>query len=180
MAKKLFRRLLPDVHTVRTHKSLRTVAHFLHEPNLWHLNRRSVAGGAAVGLFWAFIPMPFQMLPAAVFSLLFRVNLPIAVAGVWLTNPLTWVPIYYFCYRIGAWTLGTPPRTLPAEVSWEWFMSRLDYFWQPLLLGCVIVGAMSAAAGYFGVRLLWRWHVIRDWEKRRQRVTSASARRPRA
>ena len=51
----------------------------LHHPNLWHLHRRSVAGGVAVGMFCGLIPGPFQMIGAAIMSVLFRVNLPVAV-----------------------------------------------------------------------------------------------------
>jgi uncharacterized protein (DUF2062 family) len=172
MAKKLFRRLLPDAHAVRTHKALRRLGRFLHEPNLWHLNRRSVAGGAAVGMFWAFIPIPTQMVPATLVSVLLRVNLPIAVAGVWITNPLTFAPIYYFCYTLGAWVLGTPVQEVEFAVSREWLGSELGRIWQPFLLGCLMVSTVSAALAYFAVRLLWRLHVVRDWERRKRRVKS--------
>ena len=78
MAKKLIRRYLPDAHKIRDHKHLRLFGTLLHDPNLWHLNRRSVAGAFAVGLFMAFVPMPFQMIPAAALAILLRVNLPIS------------------------------------------------------------------------------------------------------
>ncbi len=180
MAKKLFRRFLPDSHQVRSHQSLGTLSRFLHEPDLWHLNRRSVAGGAAVGLFWAFVPMPFQMLPAAITALAARVNLPISLVGVWITNPLTAAPIYYFCYRVGAFVLGTGAEAPAFEASWTWLMAELVHIWQPLLLGCVITGATAAGLGYLAVRLVWRWHVVRDWEKRRRRVRPGPAHRPQA
>lgn len=170
MAKKLFRRFLPDAHAVRTHKSLRRLGRFLHEPNLWHLNRRSVAGGAAVGLFCAFLPIPAQMIPATLVSVLLRVNLPIAIAGVWVTNPLTVAPIYYFCYVLGAWVLGTPVQEVQFAISWEWFGGELQRIWQPFLLGCLLVSSVSAALAYLVVRLLWRLHVVRDWDKRKRRV----------
>ena len=70
MAKKLIRRYLPDPHKIRDHKHLRLFGTLLHDPNLWHLNRRSVSGAFAVGLFMAFVPMPFQMIPAAALAIL--------------------------------------------------------------------------------------------------------------
>lgn len=168
MAKKLIRRYLPNPHKIRDHKHLRLFGRLLHDPNLWHLNRRSVSGAAAIGLFMAFVPMPLQMIPAAALAIYFRVNLPIAVALVWLTNPFTMAPVFYFCYHLGAWVLQTPVQPVTLELSLEWLTSEFHRVWQPFLLGSLIVSAVSAATGYFGMRLLWRWHVIRDWETRRK------------
>ena len=51
----------------------------LFHPALWHLNRRSAAGGVAVGLFCGLIPGPLQMLGAGIACVLFRVNLPVSL-----------------------------------------------------------------------------------------------------
>ena len=168
MAKKFIRRYLPDPHKIRAHKHLRLFGTLLHEPNLWHLNRRSASGAFAVGLFMAFVPMPFQMLPAAAAAILLRVNLPIAVALVWITNPITMPPVFYFCYTLGAWLLDTPVHAVEFEISWEWISTELIRIWRPFLLGSFLVATVAAAAGFFGIRGLWRWHVIRDWEKRKK------------
>jgi uncharacterized protein (DUF2062 family) len=168
MTKKFIRRHLPDPHKIREHKHLRLFGTLLHDPNLWHLNRRSASGAFAVGLFMAFVPMPFQMIPAAALAILLRVNLPITVALVWITNPLTIAPVSYFCYHLGAWVLDTPVHAVEFEISWEWISTELIRIWKPFLLGSLLVSAISAAAGYFGIRSLWRWHVIRDWEKRKK------------
>jgi len=37
------------------------------------------------------------------------------------------------------------------------------------LFGSLLVSAMSAAAGYFGMHALWRWHVVREWEGRKRK-----------
>lgn len=169
MAKKLIRRYLPDPHKIRDHKHLRLFGTLLHDPNLWHLNRRSASGAFAVGLFMAFVPMPFQMIPAAGAAILLRVNLPIAVALVWITNPITMPPVFYFCYNLGAWLLDTPVHAVEFEISREWIGTELVRIWKPFLLGSFLVAAVSSALGYFGIRALWRWHVIRDWEKRKER-----------
>ena len=169
MAKKIIRRFLPDADKIRNHRHLKFFGQRLHDPNLWHLNRSSVAGAFAVGLFMAFVPMPFQMIPAAAGAMLFRVNLPIAVALVWITNPFTMPPIFYFAYRLGALVLGTPAQNVVFEISWEWMTAELVRVWRPFLVGSLLIAGVSAATGYFGIRALWRWHVSRDWERRKKK-----------
>ncbi len=169
MAKKYIRRFLPDPHKIREHRHLRLFGTLLHDPNLWHLNRRSASGAFAVGLFMAFVPMPFQMIPAAAAAILLRVNLPISVALVWITNPFTMPPVFYFCYTLGAWLLETPVHAVEFEVSWEWASTELVRIWKPFLLGSFLVAAVCSALGYFGIRALWRWHVIREWEQRKEK-----------
>lgn len=173
MARKLIRRYMPDTHKIRTHKHLQFFGKLLHDANLWHLNRRSVSGAFAIGLFMAFVPMPFQMIPAAALAIWFRVNLPIAVALVWLTNPVTMPPVFYFCYKVGTWVLQRPLKQFDFELTWDWLTNELGQIWQPFLLGCFLVGAIVAAAGYFGMHALWRWHVVRDWERRKARRAKA-------
>lgn len=170
MPKKFLKRLMPDHRAIREHKHLRIFGKLLHDPNLFHLNRRSASGAFANGLFWAFVPMPFQMLPAALFAILFRVNLPLSIALVWITNPITMPPIFYFCYKVGSWLLDVPVHTMEAEFSMEWLQAELSLIWQPFLLGCFVMGILSSLLGYFGIRGLWRLHLIRHWQhKKRER-----------
>ena len=168
MPKHLIRRFAPDHQALREHRHLQIFGKLLHDPNLWHLNRRSVSGAFAVGLFWAMIPMPFQMVAAAATSILFRVNLPIAVALVWITNPLTMPPIFYGAYKVGAWILDTPVRNIQFELTVEWITNELSAIWQPFLLGCFISGLFFATLGNVAIRLFWRWHVNHNWRKRKQ------------
>jgi len=168
MARRLIKRYMPDTHKIRHHKHLKIFGTLLHDPNLWHLNRHSVSDAFAVGLFMAFVPIPLQMIPAAAFAIYFRANLPISVALVWITNPFTMPPVYYFCYKLGTWILGTKLRDFEFAISWSWLANELGYIWQPFLLGCFIVSTLSAIAGYYGMHGLWRWHVVRDWERRKK------------
>ena len=170
MPRKFIKRYLPDPHYVRQHNTLRRVfGDLLHDANLWHLNRRSAAGAAAVGLFCAFIPLPGQMVAAAALAILCRVNLPLSVALVWVTNPVTIPPVFYATYRIGAWILGSNQPPPAFELSVQWLLQEFDHIWQPLLLGSFIAGTVSAALGYALMRLIWRWHVLREWQRRRLR-----------
>ncbi len=168
MPRKLLRRYIPDHHTVRNHKHLRIFGNALQHPNLWHLNRHSVSGAFAVGLFMAWMPMPLQMFPAAAAAILFQVNLPIAIALVWLTNPITMPPLFWSAYLLGAQILDEPvSEAMQFEVSWAWLQHELGLIWEPFLLGCLILGAASGLLGYIGVRLYWKWHVAHSWKLRR-------------
>lgn len=173
MPKRLLRKLLPDHRRIREHPHLSRFGARLHDPNLWHLNRRSVAGGTALGLFTSMIPFPGQMIIAAALAIWVRVNLPLSVALVWLTNPLTMPPIYFFAYKVGAWVLGRAPRDVNFELSVKWVGEELATIWEPFLLGCFICGVLAAALGYGAVRLLWRWQVIHTWELRKERRRKA-------
>ena len=168
MARKLLKRYLPEVGKLNEYRGLRVFGQLLHDPNLWHLNRYSASGAVAVGLFIAFMPIPFQMVPAAALAIMLRLNLPLAVVLVWVTNPFTMPPLFYLCYKVGAWILGSVDHELAFAWSWEWFRKGLVRVWEPFLLGCSVMGSLSALAGYFGTRALWRWHVITQWERRKK------------
>ena len=122
--KQFFQRYLPDPHQLRSHKNLRFLGDLLHDPRLWHFSRRSTVRGLAAGMFFAFVPVPWQMLLAATAAALLRFNMPVAVAMVWITNPLTIPPIFFACYQFGAWLLGTPPLDWAYEPSLDWFLKQ--------------------------------------------------------
>jgi uncharacterized protein (DUF2062 family) len=170
MPKRFIKRYMPDHETIRGHKHLQFLGTLLHDPNILHLNRRSVSGAFAVGLFMAFVPVPFQMVLGAIGAIVFRVNLPISVGLVWITNPLTIPPIYYFAYKVGTWVLHTPTREIHFQLSTEWVMQELGAIWEPLLLGCLICGSVSAVLGYVLVRGLWRLQVSLHWRKRKRKA----------
>lgn len=106
MSRKWFRRCLPTVERVREVKALARFGDALFHPALWHLNRRSTAGGVAAGLFCGLIPGPFQMHGAGIAAAIFRVNLPVVLASMPYTNPLTIFPLYLVAYQLGAFVLG--------------------------------------------------------------------------
>ena len=62
MPRRTLQRFLPQPHFVREHKSLRLLALVLHDPNLFHLNRRSVSLAAFVSVFVGLQPVPMHML----------------------------------------------------------------------------------------------------------------------
>jgi uncharacterized protein len=160
--KKFFQRYLPPIAQIKSHPSLQFFGKRLHDPNLWHLNRRSVAGGTAIGLFSAFILIPLHTVLAALLAILFRVNLPLAIALVWITNPITMPPIIYFDYLLGSILLRIPLQPLEFQFSSQWFLTTL----KPFLLGCIVLSTVSALAGYWVSIGLWRLQVNRLWRNR--------------
>lgn len=171
MPRNLIRRYLPHHDTIRGHSHLRWLGTLLHDPNLWHLNRRSVSGAFAIGLFCAFIPVPFQMAIAAMISILARANLPVSVVLVWVTNPLTMGPIFFFAYKVGTWILGTPLHAETIEAvetsALQWFTGEIKTNWKPFLLGSLVCGSVSALVGYVTIRVSWRMHLVRRLRARR-------------
>jgi uncharacterized protein (DUF2062 family) len=166
MPRKFFQRFLPKPQAIKNNKTLQIFGDWLHEPNLWHLNRRSVAGAFAVGLFFAWMPVPFQMALAAGGAILFRTNLPLSVVLVWITNPITIPPMFYFAYIVGTWIIGEPPMDFNFELTIDWLLHELEVIWQPFLIGCFTVASISSLLGYLAVDGFWRYDVNK---RRRQK-----------
>ena len=164
-----FKRVLPEHHKFQQHEQLGFLGDILHDPNIFHLNRHSAAGGVAIGLFLAFLPSPGQMLLAALLAIYFRVNLPLAVVFVWLSNPITIPPLFYLSYKTGALMLQEPAKELIFQLSFEWFSEIIVDIWDELLLGSLTLGGLAALTGYFTVRLVWRMAIVRKWEERKQK-----------
>ena len=168
MPKRIIQRWMPDQQSLKEHKHLRLFGNLLLDANLWHLNRRSAAGAFAVGLFMAWIPLPCQMLIAAIAATWFRANLPVAVSLVWLTNPFTMPPLFYLAYQCGSRLLGMPPVEFQPQLEWQWLMGVMQEIGIPFLLGSAVLGLSSGLLGYLIIRLGWRIGVQRRWVLRRQ------------
>ena len=168
MPKKFLRKCLPDPHKITQSKSLRIFGKIIHEPNLWHMNRKSVSMAFMVGFFFMWVPLPSQMILAAGAAILLRCNLPISVVLVWITNPITMTPMFYAAYILGSWMLGLPPNDIQFEASFDWIAQQMEVIWQPFLLGCLTLGIFSSMMGFTGIRLLWRLHII-NYLKEKQR-----------
>ncbi len=168
MPKKIIQRFMPDPEKLRNHKHLKIFGSLLNKPNLWALNRRSAPGAFAIGLFVAWMPMPFQMVLAAALAIYFHVNLPVSVALVWITNPVTMPAMFYLAYLIGAKLLNHPPQQFTFEASWAWIESSISTIGPPFLLGCLVLGVVSALTGYFVIKSAWQYSIYLQWQKRRK------------
>jgi len=166
MPKDFIKKHLPDPDSIRNNKSLRFLGPLVNEPNLWHLNRHSVTKAFAIGLFWGAMPMPFQMVAAAFCALRFNANLPLSIALVWISNPLTMPPIFYCEYVLGAWILDIPASPFEYELSFSWLKEKLFEIGIPMYFGALVAGAALSVGGYFTINAIWRKSVIRKWQRR--------------
>ncbi len=174
----LFRKFIPPHETVRNQRWLKPFGNRLQHPKLWHLHRRSVAGGAAIGLFCGLIPGPLQMISAALLAVLLRVNLPVALITTLYTNPFTIVPLYVLAFEIGALLSGVHSgvaviRPSIPELHWHNLLYEM-WGWmvmmgKPLLIGLPVLAIGLAIFGYVSVRVAWRVAVILKWRARRRR-----------
>jgi len=181
MPRKYLKRFLPSHEKIRDNKYVGRFGPHLKHPNLWHLNRRSVAGGVAAGMFSGLIPgsNPVQFTAGAICAIAFKVNLPLAVLVTLYSNPFTIVPLYYVAFRLGQWVtftddgdmppvvfrLGERPWTDIAHALMEWFIA----LGKPLAVGIPLLALLLAVASYFLVDWGWRLHVMFEWRRRCRR-----------
>lgn len=173
MPRKFFRKYLPDPETLREHRHLRFLGTRITDPNLWHLNRHCVANGMLIGVICALLPIPLQMVPALLFAVLFRANIPLVLFLVWLTNPLTAVPVWYACYVLGARMLGMQPEwqinDTSFEAVWNSIWVNAGQIYLPMAFGAVVAGVVLGIAGWVGVHYAWKAHTRRQWAARKAR-----------
>ena len=172
---------MPDPKKLYQIKGFKRFAHWFDDPNLWHLNRLSVAKATFIGMFWMAMPMPWQMVTAALSAILLRANLPLSVALVWISNPITMGPIFFFNYQIGSLILGESVReNLTFELSLHWLSHTFVAIWQPLMLGSLVVGLALASISYLLVLIAWRIQVNLSWRHRfHNRINKQIFKRPR-
>lgn len=187
MIKRFLKKWLPNPQKLHKEHSMRWVGHRLRDPRLWHINRHTVAGGIALGLFINFIPLPLQVLWATLLALLWRVNLPLTIVMTWINNPFTFIPINVMIYQIGRWTLGNTHTHMVKVVTlptFEWRLERLPAYgsawlnWfsrlgEAYLIGLPIVCLTASLTGYLLVRLSWRLAIQYRWRNRHRHQKTA-------
>jgi uncharacterized protein (DUF2062 family) len=104
---------------------VRPFAHYFAHPSLWHLNRRSVPRGLAVGLFAAFALPVGQFALAALLAIPLRANVPLAAAATLVSNPITFAPIYIGAYKLGSFMLRHSPSG--ALVIWPQALGQQSF-----------------------------------------------------
>lgn len=145
--------------------------HFLHK-GVWRPTQHTFAGGMAVGMFVTLQLLPIQMATAVILAAIFRVNIPVAVALSWVSNPVT-VPFLAVAeYKVGKWLLSlysqvpsTPfPTQLPESIAEMWLGLREHA--PVMLFGGLILGALVAPVSYALTYVSWGG--VQHWNQRRR------------
>lgn len=186
MPRGLFTKRFPTAKSIKESRFLKPLGRYLDHHFLWQFNRRSVAGGVAVGLFFGLL-IPFaQIFVAALVAVALRVNLPTAAFCTLISNPLTFPAIYYFAYKLGDFLTGS--EDVVAEVVIEtdievaitvqqgevsgWIPNLIlwvETVGLPLALGLLVMASVASLLGYVLVSGIWKLQVGQQWRKRRQR-----------
>ncbi len=169
MPRRFFRKFAVKQEFLRRQWWLAPFASLLHDPNLWGIRRRTVVPAFALGLFVSYLPFPGHMLIAALLALMFRVNIPVAAAAVWTSNPITMGPMYFAAYELGQRLLGEEKKPFKFEMTFDWLINGFIAIWQPLILGCLILGLALAFLGYIFLDLAWRASISDYLTERRNR-----------
>ncbi len=172
--KQRLQRLLPNAESVRSNRWLRWIGPALHNPRLWRITRRGVALGVALGIFFGLL-IPVAQIPfSAAAAVVLRANIPAAVASTLVTNPVTFAPVYYAAYHLGAMLLGEEfklqdvgPTTATGGDNGRSWMERIAALGKPLLLGLVILACSMGALTYLLISGLWRLQIMLAWRRRR-------------
>ena len=179
MPRKFLRKYLPNADVVRSMRVVTVFGSWLQHPNLWHLNRRSVPGALAIGLFAGLVPGPLQMLSALLLAAPLKKNIPVALLVTFYTNPLTIVPLYVIAFEYGNLLLGRSHglgAIEPFVMDWSDWLGSMQAMahWclslgKPLAVGLAALASTLAAIGYVAARLGWRIYVTLVWRARKKR-----------
>jgi uncharacterized protein (DUF2062 family) len=127
----------------------------------------AIALGTAIGLFIAWTPtVGLHMILVVGLCLLFRANKVAGLIAVYVSNPITFVPMYWLDYWVGAIFLHQDLtyeelKTILSYQGWEGFKMA---FWRicvelagPMWLGGVLLAVLHAVPGYY----LTLWGIAR-------------------
>lgn len=179
---KALRKLLPTPDQLRESPWLRWLGPAVFQPRLWHISRRGLAMGVALGMFFGLL-IPIAQIPvSAAAAVVLRANVPAAVASTLVTNPVTFGPVYYAAWQLGQLLLGDggqpgrPPELAKAEppVSgehwWDAFVRRLASVGKPLVLGLAVMATTVGLSTYYLVSWFWVFRVRRKRRARRRQA----------
>lgn len=165
-----WKKRLPKREEILNSRLMRPFARHFGHGSLWHMNRRSVARGVAIGMFFAFLTPVAQTVFAALASVPLRANVAVAALATFITNPITTPPILFCAHTIGMRAL----HFFGLADEHKEVLSSLGSLWSdaPLILGATAIGLFSIAVvaavlSYVAVDLFWRWRLAQRWRSRR-------------
>lgn len=162
----------PSREAMVENRWMRPFANTIGNPVIWHFNRKSVARGVALGMFFG-LSIPFAQAPAAaLFAVPCRANLPVAAFVTFISNPMTTPFIYLGAYEIGRWMLRIQDGGLANMNADHWFEELsvvLTNAPLPTAIGLFTIATLGAVIGYLGIHGIWRLWIHQRMEARRKR-----------
>ena len=107
--------------------------------------------GLGVGIFSGCFPFfGLQTLMGVFLAKILKGNSILAAVGTWISNPFTYVPLYYFNYRVGSLLLNTDKNIVDiTHVTTNKLWSQGLYLSSRLLMGSICVGLVTGVIGGF-------------------------------
>ena len=104
------------------------------------------AKGLAIGVFSGCFPFfGFQTLIGVFFAKLDKGNVLLAAIGTWISNPFTYIPLYYLNYKVGSIFFNTSSnKIIEKSLVIDDFWKQGRIFSLKLLLGSSCVGFLLA------------------------------------
>ena len=104
------------------------------------------AKGFAIGVFSGCFPFfGFQTFLGVFLAKLAKGNLFLAAMGTWISNPLTYIPLYYFNYKVGSiFFKNTPKIIFDKNLTFNDLWEQGSMFSFILILGSSLVGLILA------------------------------------
>jgi uncharacterized protein len=172
------RRITPDRHTLEKLWCLKPFGALVLDRGCWTFNRHSVTRAFALGLFIAFIPptpLPVHLVTCVILGTLLRLNLPVLIATVFVSNPFTWLPQVAGSIWVGAKLMGMDLMPVLHQLNHRNPWTEINQLWGPLLLGALVLGLVAAGTGYVLAQGAWRAHVLFHLRRRRARSFGRAA-----
>ena len=172
------KRITPDRNTLEKLWCLKPFKRLVVDRGCWVFRRISVTRAFALGLFIAFIPptpLPVHLVTCVTLGLLFRLNLPVLFATVFVSNPFTWLPQVAGSIWVGAKLMGMDLMPYLHELHHRHLWAQVCQLWAPLLLGAFVLGLAAAGLGYVLAQFAWRVHVLLQLRRRRARSNGRGA-----
>lgn len=165
------RSLIPERSALEKLWCLRPFTALVCDRGCWAFKRKSVIRAFSLGLLIAFVPptplLPLHLSLCALFGILFRLNIPVLIATVFVSNPFTWFPQIAGSIWVGAKLMGLDLMPLIRQVTQHNFLAHLNQLWAPLLLGALVLGVAAAGLGYLLGQSVWHMRVLYRLRRRR-------------
>ena len=112
--------------------------------------------GLGVGIFSGCFPFfGLQTLMGVFLAKIFKGNSILAAVGTWISNPFTYVPLYYFNYRLGSLILNKEKNIVDfSHITTTELWSQGWYLSSRLIIGSIGMGLLTGIFGGFSLYIL--------------------------